>query len=241
LQTWRVSLFIAYIISWPKKKRKKGAYVTDDKTEHLPTWLPLVEHQPVIITANIATELGLVNGTMAYIIAVIQHPDDDVNVEATTGARHLIRLSRPPECVLVRILRREMRHNQLHDLEADIIPIFPITRNVSLVGVGSFARTQIPLVPAFAITDFKVQGKTFEEGLVVDLTKPPTGCRNTQSPYVLLSRVKRFQDLTILRFFDRSILDSPQDPDLLALEERLDVLAEETKKRHPITPTSLAT
>jgi len=42
------------------------AYVTDDKTEHLPTWLPLVEHQPVIITANIATELGLVNGTMAH-------------------------------------------------------------------------------------------------------------------------------------------------------------------------------
>jgi len=73
------------------------------------------------------------------------------------GARHLIRLSRPPECVLVRLLRREMRHKQLHGLESDIVPIFPVTRNVSLVGVGKFARTQLPLVPAFAITDFKVQ------------------------------------------------------------------------------------
>ena len=70
---------------------------------------------------------------------------------------------------------------------------------------------------------------------MVDLTKPPTGRRNTQSPYVLLSRVKRFKDLTVLRFFDRSVLDSPQDPDLLALEDRLGALAEETKKRYPIT------
>ena len=41
------------------------AYVTDDKMEHLPTWLPLMQHQPIMVTANIATELGLVNGTMA--------------------------------------------------------------------------------------------------------------------------------------------------------------------------------
>jgi len=64
---------------------------------------------------------------------------------------------------------------------------------------------------------------------VIDLAKSPTGRRNTQSPYVLLSRVK---DLTVLRFFDRSILDSP-----VALEDRLNALAEETKKRHPITLT----
>ena len=210
------------------------AYVTDDKTEHLPTWLPLVEHQPVMVTANIATELGLVNGTMASIVAIIQHPDDNVNVDVSVGPNQLIRLSRPPECVLVRLLRHEMRHTPLHGLESDVLPVFPITRNVSLVGVGSFARTQLPLVPAFAVTDFKVQGKTYGDGLVVDLTKPPTGRLNTQSPYVLLSRVKRFNDIAILRSFDRAVLNSPQDPDLLALEDRLVALAEETKQRHPL-------
>ena len=66
--------------TWSRKSRgvtnvhESGlAYVTDDKTEHLPTWLPLVERQPVIVTANIATELGLVNGAMAHIVAIIQH------------------------------------------------------------------------------------------------------------------------------------------------------------------------
>ena len=48
--------------------------------------LPLVEHQPVIITANIATERGLDSGTMARIVAVIQHPDDD-DIDVSAGHR----------------------------------------------------------------------------------------------------------------------------------------------------------
>jgi hypothetical protein len=44
-------------------------YAADDKTEHRP--LPVVEHQPVII---IATERGLVSGTMACVVAVVQNP-----------------------------------------------------------------------------------------------------------------------------------------------------------------------
>jgi len=126
-------------------------------------------------------------------------------------------------------MRHEMRHTPLHGLESDVVPVFSITRNVSLAAVGSFVRMW------HSVTDFKVQGKTYGDELVVDLTKPPTGRRNTQNPYVLLSHVKRFADLTILRVFDRSVLDSPQEPDLLALDDRLSALADETKKRHPLS------
>ncbi|CAF1565147.1 unnamed protein product [Adineta ricciae] len=41
---------------------KKLLELSDSKTEHLPSLLPLVPGMPVIITQNIAIELGLING-----------------------------------------------------------------------------------------------------------------------------------------------------------------------------------
>ena len=42
--------------------RKKLLELSDSKTEHLPGLLPFVPGMPVILTQNIATELGLING-----------------------------------------------------------------------------------------------------------------------------------------------------------------------------------
>ena len=43
--------------------RKAILELPDNKTEHLPGYLPLVPSMPVLLTENIATELGLSNGT----------------------------------------------------------------------------------------------------------------------------------------------------------------------------------
>ncbi len=43
--------------------RKAILELPDNKTEYLPGYLPLVPGMPVLLTENIATELGLSNGT----------------------------------------------------------------------------------------------------------------------------------------------------------------------------------
>ena len=42
---------------------KKLLALCDSKAEHLPEYLPLVPGMPVILTRNIAIELGLINGS----------------------------------------------------------------------------------------------------------------------------------------------------------------------------------
>ena len=43
--------------------RKAILELPDNRTEHLPGYLPIVPGTPVLLTENIATELGLSNGT----------------------------------------------------------------------------------------------------------------------------------------------------------------------------------
>ncbi|KAH6887378.1 hypothetical protein BKA70DRAFT_1122257, partial [Coprinopsis sp. MPI-PUGE-AT-0042] len=51
-------------------------------------------------------------------------------------------------------------------------------------------------MPAFAATVHKAQGKTLDN-VIVDLAT----CRGCESPYVMLSRVKRWRGLFVLRDF----------------------------------------
>ncbi len=89
-------------------------------------------------------------------------------------------------------------------------------------------RTQLPIVPAFAITAYKAQGLTMNK-IVVDL-QVPVGTLQVASIYVPLSRVKRAEDIVILRPFDMKVLQvrptSAQDAEL----KRLDELDRETQR-----------
>ena len=60
---------------------------------------------------------------------------------------------------------------------------------------------QFPTTLAYAITDYKCQGQTFE-WVIVDLKKLNRGSSPTFSPYVQLSRAKTRACLSILRPFD---------------------------------------
>jgi len=65
-------------------------------------------------------------------------------------------------------------------------------------------RTQLPIMPAFAITTYKAQGLTINK-IIVDL-QVPLGTMQVTSIYVPLSRVKRAEDVAILRPFDMKVL-----------------------------------
>ncbi|CAF1656296.1 unnamed protein product [Adineta ricciae] len=90
-------------------------------------------------------------------------------------------------------------------------------------------RTQLPSVPAFAITTYKAQGLTMNK-ILVDLQVPP-GALQVASIYVPLSRVKKEDDIVILRPFDMKVLQvqpsSVQDAEL----KRLDDLDKKDKTR----------
>ena len=67
---------------------------------------------------------------------------------------------------------------------------------------GKYVKlVQFPFTLAYAITDYKCQGLTFE-WVIVDLKKPTTGFSTVCSPYVQLSRAKALNQLSIMRPFD---------------------------------------
>ncbi|KAJ7938084.1 hypothetical protein B0H13DRAFT_2398387 [Mycena leptocephala] len=84
-------------------------------------------------------------------------------------------------------------------------------------------RTQLPILPGFAMTAHKAQGKTIPN-CVVNLT----GCRGTESPYVMLSRVTALSGLVILTPFPKSTICCHRSEDTRAEFRRLDYLALKT-------------
>ena len=67
---------------------------------------------------------------------------------------------------------------------------------------------QFPFTLAYAITDYKCQGSTFE-WVIVDLKRPTFGFSTVTSPYVQLSRAKALNQLSIMRPFDADELKTP--------------------------------
>ena len=49
--------------------------LSDSKTEHLPGFLPFVPGMPVILTQNIAIELGLINGVNGIFRQLVYQAD----------------------------------------------------------------------------------------------------------------------------------------------------------------------
>ncbi|KIL57047.1 hypothetical protein M378DRAFT_48892, partial [Amanita muscaria Koide BX008] len=68
--------------------------------------------------------------------------------------------------------------------------------------------TQVPLLPAFAMTAHRAQGQTLEN-VIIDLQS----CKGTETPYVMISRACSLEGLLILRPFDRKKICCRQSED----------------------------
>jgi hypothetical protein len=222
--------------------------VSDNKTELLPGLLPSVPDMPVLLTDNIACELGLSNGTQGIFRELIY---DDPGDEAVFKINHEIF---PPNTIyihnplyaLVEISTSQVG-TALDGLRPKLIPISLVKKKFTvrikqlfgrlpeqrsggrraLDGI-QITRTQLPIVPAFAITTYKAQGLTMNR-IVVDLQLPP-GTSQVASIHVPLSRVKKAEDLVILRPFDMRVLQV--QPSLAQNTElkRLDELDRKTRR-----------
>jgi hypothetical protein len=60
--------------------------------------------------------------------------------------------TKPPACVLFQ--RDHSEHPKFDDLDAKIIPVFPLERPITIKG-HSVRRRLVPMCPAFSLTDYK--------------------------------------------------------------------------------------
>ena len=216
-------------------------HLPDNKTELLPGFLPFVPNMPVLLTDNIACELGLSNGTQGIFRELVyddQQKADTLEINDSAFPSNTIYV-RKPLYALVEINTSQVEAS-LDGLSPKLIPIPLIKKHFTipirqLFGqlfegvqgrrkaseVIQVTRTQLPIVPAFAITTYKAQGLTMSK-IVIDLHLP-AGTSQVASIYVPLSRVKRAEHIAILRRFDMKVLQvrpsSVQDVELRRLDE----------------------
>jgi len=108
-------------------------------------------------------------------------------------------------------------------LPPSVLPIRPIKFTYKS-GTRKASLYQFPVTLAYAITDYKCQGLTFDR-VSIDLKRPPTGFASGASAYVQLSRCRALDRLSIIRPFDPSELRTKLSNELsdeLKWEEDLD-------------------
>src|SRR5256714_11478592 len=77
---------------------------------------------------------------------------------------------KPPACVLFR--QENPNHLGFEHLQANDFPVFPIERSIT-IKKHSVRRKQVPICPAFSLTDYKIQGATLKTA-VLDLKDDPS-------------------------------------------------------------------
>lgn len=130
--------------------------------------------------------------------------------------------TKPPACVLFK--QKKSTTSVFEGLAPAIVPVFPLERSITLKGY-SVRRKQVPMSPAFCLTDYKVQGSTLKCA-ILDLKDDPTirGRGRHQkycSTYVQLFRLRSCQGLRLLQKIEMKDLQFQPDPRLLVENERL--------------------
>jgi hypothetical protein len=198
--------------------RHRMLRMPDNKTNGLPGYFPAVPGLPCILRENEATELGLSNGSGCVIHQIVlDHREPPV---PSSGVHYLQYL---PLVIWMRFDGCKLLRPLTGVSDPHLIPItasaHPFEFKVDDEKTWRIKRTQFPLIPARAMTAHASQGKTLES-LITDLHVRVKG-GGKASAYVLLSRVKRREDLLLLRPFPRSVLNLPPDEELAKDEKRL--------------------
>ncbi|CAF2146722.1 unnamed protein product, partial [Rotaria magnacalcarata] len=122
--------------------RKTILELPDNKTEHLPGYLPLVPGMPVLLTENMATELGLSNGTRGIFHQLVyEESSADIQFQDKNFPTNTKFITQPrydlvefPNCKL---------DSELAELQVKIIPI-PISEQTFLFDVKELLAENVP-------------------------------------------------------------------------------------------------
>ncbi|KAG1732742.1 hypothetical protein EDB19DRAFT_1575135, partial [Suillus lakei] len=129
--------------------------------------LPLIPGMPVMITKNAATSCKIVNGSRGTLKSITYEVNDK---------------DRYAVCALVHIPESTLH---VPGLDKGVVPILPVTTSYKFptgVKTINIRCTQLPILPGWAFTDFKVQGSSLP-WVIIDLTC----ARSLQGIYMMLS------------------------------------------------------
>jgi len=137
--------------------------------------------------------------------------------------------TKPPACL--QFHQDNAKHPGFEDLQANEFPVFPLERSITIKGY-SIRRKQVPVCPAFSLTDYKVQGSTLKIA-ILDL-KDESNAKNQSehkkfcSINVQLSRLQSLDGLYLLQKIDMKDVRFRPHEGLRAEMERLHKLEKET-------------
>ena len=182
-------------------------------TDHIAGKLSLCIGMPVMIRNNDATELCITKGQEGHV----------VGWESSTGPYD----SKILDTLFVK-LYQPAKVIQLNGLPENVVPLTRLSKSVKCItpsGVElQIKRSQIQVLPNFAMTDYACQGKTRLFN-VVDLSY----CRDHQSYYTCLSRSASSAGTVIIQGFNSDIITKGASGYLRQEFRELEILNEITK------------
>jgi hypothetical protein len=171
---------------------RNASMASTDEADNLPVDLLVCISAQVMLTTNLWTEQGLVNGSIGSIKDIIWDTGLDPSVSL-------------PSILLVHF--GEYSGPDFLPYPPKVIPIFPVVRQFDFKGAAC-TRTQFPLRLAYAITVHKSQGLTLSRAVLnIDQKEHCLGLS-----YVAVSRVKALHGLIFESSFDYchfTVRDSP--------------------------------
>lgn len=214
----------------------------DNQTANLPAQLPLLPGMPIRITQNLAVELCLANGTEGNLVGVEFPRGTTFEATSCFDVSCMVASNLPDVAYVQASIVESVLPSRFESIPAKIpansIPLFPIqTPNFSadlkgrkkLTAGNRMTMRQLPFVPAFSATTYKVQGVTADALLSFPFfsTCPVTSL--FAALYVVLSRVRTSKSLFLLEKITKRHQKHFVPPkELLQEQERLEQLHCET-------------